>query len=141
AVGLEGPPPLPGRAVTDAREKKSQPAKQNKSQPAKKDTKPGRRIGRAAATGIGLGAALAGGAAIAGVGYASKAAARASRAYAVTDPERVYVYPFEASREVEVPASDGVTLHVEVDEPEGLDPEAPTVVLVHGFVLNLSSWI
>ncbi len=127
--------------MTDAREKKSQPAKQNKSQPAKKDTKPGRRIGRAAATGIGLGAALAGGAAIAGVGYASKAAARASRAYAVTDPERVYVYPFEASREVEVPASDGVTLHVEVDEPEGLDPEAPTVVLVHGFVLNLSSWI
>ncbi|WP_068257339.1 alpha/beta fold hydrolase [Janibacter corallicola] len=116
-------------------------AEPDTQRPDGKDTPGGRRIGRAAATGIGLGAALVGGAAIAGVGLASKAAARTSRAYAVTDPDRVHVYPFEATREVAVPASDGLVLHAEVDEPEGTGPDAPTVVLVHGFVLNLSSWI
>ncbi len=101
---------------------------------------PGRRVGKAAATGIGLGAAVVGGAAIAGIGMGSKAAARASRAYAVTALDKVHVFPFAADRVVAVPASDGVVLHAEIDEPEGWQAR-PTVVLVHGFALNLSSWV
>ncbi len=44
---------------------------------------------------------------------------------------------------VTVVASDGVRLHVEVDEPDVDAPpaaKAPTVVLVHGYVLNLDCW-
>ena len=42
----------------------------------------------------------------------------------------------------EVRCTDGAVLHVEVDEPEdfGGDPGAPTIVLVHGFALNLDCW-
>ena len=41
----------------------------------------------------------------------------------------------------EVVTPDGVRLHVEVDEPDaGADPEAVTVVLVHGYVLSLHCW-
>ena len=39
-----------------------------------------------------------------------------------------------------VVATDGVPLHVEVDEPEHPDPGAPTVVFVHGYALNLDCW-
>lgn len=43
-------------------------------------------------------------------------------------------------------AGDGVPLHVEIDHPRGVgDPDlpgvVPTVVLVHGYTLNLSSWV
>ncbi|WEV76621.1 alpha/beta hydrolase [Janibacter cremeus] len=101
-----------------------------------------RHAGHAAATGVGLAAALVGGAAIAGAGLAGRTAARRSRAHAVTAPDKVHVFPFEADKILAVPASDGVVLHVEVDEPKGwADSGRPTVVLVHGFVLNLSSWI
>jgi pimeloyl-ACP methyl ester carboxylesterase len=41
----------------------------------------------------------------------------------------------------QVRCSDGAVIHVEVDEPDaGADPAAPTVVLVHGFALNLDCW-
>jgi pimeloyl-ACP methyl ester carboxylesterase len=36
--------------------------------------------------------------------------------------------------------SDGVALHVEVDEPQLDDPAPLTVVLSHGYALNLDSW-
>jgi pimeloyl-ACP methyl ester carboxylesterase len=41
-----------------------------------------------------------------------------------------------------VTASDGVALHVEIDEPHAPDGSAPpvTVVLCHGYALNLDSW-
>lgn len=100
-----------------------------------------KRAGASAATSLGLAAAVAGGAAIAGAGLAGRSAVRRSRAYAVTAPDKVHVFPFEADKVLAVPASDGVVLHVEVDEPPGWSPKRPTVVLVHGFVLNLSSWI
>lgn len=100
-----------------------------------------KRAGASAATGLGLAAAVAGGAAIAGAGLAGRSAVRRSRAYAVTAPDKVHVFPFETDKVLAVPASDGVVLHVEVDEPPGWSPKRPTVVLVHGFVLNLSSWI
>lgn len=96
----------------------------------------------AAATGAGLAAAAIGGAAIAGAGLAGQSAARRSREYAVTDATKVHVFPFVGDKVVPVPASDGVVLHVEIDEPQGWTPDQrPTVVLVHGFVLNLSSWV
>lgn len=46
------------------------------------------------------------------------------------------------SKPRQVTCTDGAVLHVEVDEPEdfGGDPDAPTVVLVHGFALNLDCW-
>ena len=106
-----------------------------------KGTTKTKRMGKAAATGLGLATAVVGGAAVAGAGYAGQTAVRRSRAYAVTSADRVHVFPFEADRTLAVCASDGVVLHVEVDEPEGWSPDRPTVVLVHGFVLNLSSWI
>lgn len=36
--------------------------------------------------------------------------------------------------------ADGVALHVEIDEPDGVDPSAPTLVLVHGYALHLDCW-
>lgn len=100
------------------------------------------RAGKAAATGIGLAAALVGGAAIAGTGLAGRAAVNRSRDYAVTSLDKVHVFPFEADKVVTVSASDGLVLHAEIDEPKGWKRrKRPTVVLVHGFVLNLSSWV
>lgn len=102
----------------------------------------GKQVGRAAATGLGLAAAAVGGVAIAGAGLAGRTAVRRSRAYAVTGRDKVHVFPFVADKVVAVPANDGVVLHAEIDEPDGWTPAAgPTVVLVHGFVLNLSSWV
>ncbi|UTT65450.1 alpha/beta hydrolase [Janibacter sp. CX7] len=99
-------------------------------------------MSRGAATGLGLAAAAVGGVAIAGAGYAGRSALRRSRAYAVTHQDEAHVFPFATDKIMAVPASDGVVLHVEVDEPEGWTPQSgPTVVLVHGFVLNLSSWV
>lgn len=101
-----------------------------------------KRVGRAAGTGIGLAAAVVGGAVIAGAGLAGRKAVERSRAYAVTGQDRVHVFPFEADKALAVPANDGLVLHVEIDQPAGWTPQTgPTVVLVHGFVLNLSSWI
>ena len=37
-------------------------------------------------------------------------------------------------------ADDGVPLHVEIDQPEGWGPEGITVVLSHGFTLDLRCW-
>ncbi|CAG7574171.1 pimeloyl-ACP methyl ester carboxylesterase [Barrientosiimonas humi] len=49
-----------------------------------------------------------------------------------------------ADHELAVITEDGVPLHVEIDEPRA-DPPAngrtPTVVLVHGYTLNLASWV
>lgn len=39
-----------------------------------------------------------------------------------------------------VTATDGVVLHVEIDEPQAGGGAAVTVVLVHGYALNLDSW-
>lgn len=40
-----------------------------------------------------------------------------------------------------VVADDGVPLHVEIDEPKGWDPSRPTVILTHGFTLDLRCWV
>ncbi len=116
-----------------------EPDHPKQKQPKETATK---RVGRAAGTGIGLAAAVVGGTVIAGAGLAGRKALERSRAHAVTAPDKVHVFPFEAGKVAAVPANDGLVLHVEIDEPEGWTPESgPTVVLAHGFVLNLSSWI
>ncbi|GAB47953.1 alpha/beta fold hydrolase [Mobilicoccus pelagius] len=93
------------------------------------------------AVGVGLGLAAAGLTAAAGM-----AADRLSRERrtavaldAGLDDNRFHETP---DAEHVVRASDGVELHVEVDEPgEGVDPDRPTVVLSHGYCLNLTSWV
>lgn len=99
-------------------------------------------LGRTAATGIGLAAAAVGGIALAGAGLAGRSVARRSRVHAVTSADKVHVFPFATDKYVAVPANDGLVLHAEIDEPKGWSPQdGPTVVLIHGFVLNLSSWV
>ncbi|WP_040160060.1 alpha/beta fold hydrolase [Mobilicoccus massiliensis] len=104
-------------------------------------------LGRSA-LGVGLGLAAAGITAAAGM-----AADRLSRdrrtAVAldagVADPR----YHETPDSELVVTATDGVELHVEIDEPrreandDGNDDAAtrPTVVLSHGYCLNLTSWV
>lgn len=53
-------------------------------------------------------------------------------------------YDEKADRELVVIATDGVPLHVEVDDPRDPSddgPPAPTVVLVHGYALSMGSWV
>lgn len=53
-------------------------------------------------------------------------------------------YEEQADLDLVVIATDGVPLHVEVDEPHDADGSmagAPTVVLVHGYSLSLGSWV
>lgn len=40
-----------------------------------------------------------------------------------------------------VRTSDGVTLHVEIDEPTGMRESAPTILLVHGFTVSSRAWV
>lgn len=105
---------------------------------------PGRsRSMLASAVGLGMGAAAAGLTAAAGV-----AAERLSRdRRTAKDLDASLAYPrFHESpdREVEVEATDGVMLHVEIDEPRGEAPtgeRVPTVVFSHGYCLQLASWV
>ncbi|WP_226345682.1 alpha/beta fold hydrolase [Agilicoccus flavus] len=90
--------------------------------------------------GVGLGLAAASLTAVAGL-----AADRLSRdrrlSVALDDdlgPDALVAVP---DREVVVTTSDGIELHVEVDEPAGADPAAPTIVLSHGYCLSSRSWV
>lgn len=89
---------------------------------------------------------VAAGAAAAGAlaaGAAVEHSARRRRRLEGLDPRSDYD---EAPDEVRtVVAADGVTLHVEIDHPAGRSAtrrKAPvTVVMAHGFTLNLDSWV
>jgi pimeloyl-ACP methyl ester carboxylesterase len=86
---------------------------------------------------VGLGAAAAG-TAVAG-GVAAALAARRSvrrRRQESTSPD---VFGSLRSEPREVVATDGVRLHAEVDEPD-VPTDAPTLVFVHGYALNLDCW-
>lgn len=91
----------------------------------------GRVIGLAAATAAAAGAA-AGAAAV-------ERSARERRSLPSLDPRRGYVQRPDAV--LTVVASDGVHLHVEIDEPDAGGPVRPTVVLAHGFTLSCDSWV
>jgi len=94
-------------------------------------------------TGLGVGLAAAGLAAAAGVAADRLTRARQT-AIALDSAES---YDEEASSEVIVTATDGVELHVEIDEPVGRPAgltkgvPAPTVVFCHGYTLSLRSWV
>jgi pimeloyl-ACP methyl ester carboxylesterase len=94
-------------------------------------------------TGIGIGLAAAGTTAAAGV-VADRLARALQTAKAL---DSVDDYEHEATAQVVVLADDGVPLHVEIDEPDGL-PEGrtnsalvPTVVFCHGYTLSLRCWV
>ncbi len=91
-----------------------------------------------AAAGVAAGTATA-------VGVGALARRRAGDRRALSAPDELDPYQHTPDVELTVTAEDGVALHVEVDEP---DPDAepsdiprPTVVLCHGYTLNLRSWV
>ncbi|WP_427383756.1 alpha/beta fold hydrolase [Janibacter sp. G56] len=88
-----------------------------------------------AGVGVGLGLAAAGAAAAAG-GLAARRRSLESLPYDGTGP-----FAHRPDKVMQVRASDGVDLHVEIDEPEGVTPDRPTVVLSHGFTLSLVGWV
>ncbi|HYN29485.1 MAG TPA: alpha/beta hydrolase [Dermatophilaceae bacterium] len=100
-------------------------------------------------TATGVGAAV--GVAAAAVGAAATGAAveRAARLRArVPGPPRAELFEHLPGQELTVVTTDGVKLHVEVDDPrDATDPlghsgaDRPTVVLCHGFTLNLRAWV
>ncbi|MEO6143305.1 MAG: alpha/beta hydrolase [Dermatophilaceae bacterium] len=98
---------------------------------------------RSGLTGLGIGLAAAALAASAGV-----AADRLNRARQTAKAlDSIDTYDDEATSEVVVVASDGVPLHVEIDEP-GQRPSrlpkgaaVPTVVFCHGYTLSLRCWV
>ena len=100
-------------------------------------------IQRRTLTGVGIGLAAAG--TSAAVGVVAERLARGLKA--AKSLESLDTYDEEPTARVVVVADDGVPLHVEIDEPEGL-PEGmvngaavPTVVFCHGYTLSLRSWV
>jgi len=94
-------------------------------------------------TGLGIGLAAAAAAAAAGV-----AADRLNRARQTAKAlDSTDTYEEEATTEVMVMASDGVPLHVEIDEPEHRPTRlpkgaaVPIIVFCHGYTLSLRSWV
>ena len=101
------------------------------------------RTRRRTLTGLGIGLSAA--AATAAVGVVADRLVRARQTARALDS--LDTYEEQASAEVVVIATDGVELHVEIDEPEGRPAAAPngvpvpTVVFCHGYTLSLRSWV
>lgn len=97
------------------------------------------------ALGAGVAAGAAVGAATAVGAVSRQRALERASLESLVEPE---AYQHEPSRVLEVVAEDGVRLHVEVDEPGPDTPSPgpgagtrPTIVLSHGYTLNLQSWV
>ncbi|MFV0460377.1 MAG: alpha/beta fold hydrolase [Actinomycetales bacterium] len=90
---------------------------------------------------IGLGAGLAAAGVGAAVGLAAERLA-VGRPVMRQFPSEDDEVPLGSIRDVPVPvtASDGITLHAEIDEPDAPDPTGLTVIFCHGYSLNLDSW-
>lgn len=88
-------------------------------------------------------AGLAAGAAVAAGGAVAVRTVRQARRERVAVGRRTLTGNLEHTphRETTVRTSDGVTLHVEVDEPETPLEGAPTVVLIHGFTVSSRAWV
>jgi pimeloyl-ACP methyl ester carboxylesterase len=101
------------------------------------------RTRRRTLTGLGIGLSAA--AATAAVGVVADRLVRARQTARALDS--LDTYEEQASAEVVVIATDGVELHVEIDEPEGrpvgvpTGSAVPTVVFCHGYTLSLRSWV
>ncbi len=66
-----------------------------------------------------------------------RALARADERAVLTDAERTALFtPLEGGERVPVVSADGTVLHAELFGP----PDAPTIVLVHGWVCSLEMW-
>ncbi|MDQ3528096.1 MAG: alpha/beta hydrolase [Actinomycetota bacterium] len=87
--------------------------------------------------GVGVGIAAAGVATVAGVALDRLRRDREQAVSLGTDDDFT-ITPQESHVVV---ADDGVPLHVEVDVPDGLDQTRPTVVLCHGYTLDLRCWV
>ncbi|KAB7743575.1 alpha/beta fold hydrolase [Nostocoides sp. F2B08] len=87
-------------------------------------------------------AGLAAGAAVAG-GAAAVHTVRQARRERIAVSRRALTGNLEHTpdRETAVRTDDGVTLHVEIDEPEQARADAPVVVLVHGFTVSSRAWV
>ncbi len=95
---------------------------------------------------LGLGLALGAAGVGTAIGIATDRLVKARDLAEALDTEDDFVV--EPDRVLAVIASDGVPLHVEVDEPAELPPgavappgPAPTVVFSHGYCLSLRSWV
>lgn len=86
---------------------------------------------------------LAAGAAVAAGGAAAAHTVRQARRERVAVGRRTLTGSLEHTpdRQTAVRTGDGVTLHIEVDEPSTPRAGAPTVVLLHGFTVSSRSWI
>lgn len=85
-------------------------------------------------TSIGAGAIAAGAGAVA-------VTRRPDRPRPSEHPDASHPWGYVPDRVESAVATDGTVLHVEVDEPKGSTRTGrPTVVLAHGFVLDLTSW-
>ena len=89
-----------------------------------------------ALVGVGAGVAAAGLAAVGAVAVDRLWRDR-RHAIALGEHEDFTIVPSETRV---VLADDGVPLHVEIDEPEGWDEGGTTVILCHGFTLDLRCW-
>ncbi len=94
-------------------------------------------LSRNALVGLGVGVAAAGVASVAGLAIDRLWRDREHAIALGTDED----FSVQASQTLVVVADDGVPLHVEVDDPEDLDEHRPTVVLSHGYTLDLRSWV
>jgi hypothetical protein len=92
------------------------------------------------ALGLGLGLAAAGAATAAGIA-ADRLTKSRKKALSTLTPRGSYEHT--PDKELVVVATDGVPLHVEVDEPDPVaaHPDHPTVVFSHGYTLSLKSWV
>ena len=88
-------------------------------------------------------AGLAAGAAVAAGGAAAVHTVRAARRERIAVGRRTLTGDTEhvPDRQTTVRTDDGVTLHVEIDEPERPRPAAPVVVLLHGFTVSSRAWV
>jgi pimeloyl-ACP methyl ester carboxylesterase len=88
-------------------------------------------------------AGLAAGAAVAAGGAAAVHTVRQARRERVAVSRRALTGDLEHTpdRQTGVRTDDGVTLHVEIDEPAQPRPGAPVVVLVHGFTVSSRAWV
>jgi pimeloyl-ACP methyl ester carboxylesterase len=97
----------------------------------------------------GVGAAVGLAAAAAGAAVATAAVERAARVRArIPGPSPQELFEHLPGEERTVAATDGVKLHVEIDDPRSrTDPvgnvgaDRPTVVLSHGFTLSQQAWV
>ncbi|AKU16015.1 alpha/beta fold hydrolase [Luteipulveratus mongoliensis] len=86
--------------------------------------------------GLGIGLAAAGATAAVGLSVGRLMRRRVEAHRVDIDPQFVEI----PDEELVVIADDGVPLHVEIDEPRG-EATGVTVVLTHGYTLNLTGWV